>query len=355
MNKNAKKAVGAITGAATLLAGFSQQATLASAPNVVQEAPVEVTQVQGAAIALRDAEQFDKIANVAGEFSFNQDVITPEDDVFSLFGTVATGMCAKPGFAFDKVDMENYYINFSGKIRKTESLSLKALEEKGTETRVLKCSCATGPAIANAQVVGVPMANIMQMVDLEEGANAVTFKSGDGYGVKLPLTYALEKDAILVYKIGNTPIPSGAQIWLPKSVARFFTRQVVDIEFSAEAQTPELPAVDADQRAKINVLNRFEEKGFRVGDQIVFEGYADDFENAIAAVEFSLDGGETWTACATPGTTAEKWVYWHFGYVTENVGTFKLDVRARAEDGTVSPMASSVVFSVGDGGSTASL
>ena len=36
----------------------------------------------------------------------------------------------------------------------------------------------------------------------------------------------------------------------------------------------------------------------------------------------------------------------HFDYVAETAGTFKLDVRAVTEDGTVSPLASSVVFDV---------
>ena len=104
------------------------------------------------------------------------------------------------------------------------------------------------------------------------------------------------------------------------------------------------PAADA-QRAKISVLNRFDD-AFAVGDQITFEGYADDFDVAIDAVEFSLDGGKTWTACSTEGATADKWVYWHFAYVTEAPGTYKLDVRARTAEGRVSPLASSVVFTV---------
>lgn len=344
MKKNVKMAVGALSGVAALLSGVAS-------PAIQAEAPAPVMQSQGAVISLREEETFDKVAHVKGEFSFNQEVITPADEVFNLFGTVATGMCAKPGFAFDKVDVENYYINFSGKLKKTDSISLKELQEKGSEQRVLKCSCATGPAVANAQVVGVPLKNIMQMVDLEEGVNAISFRSEDGYGFKMPLRYALEKDAILVYQIGQTPVPSGVQIWLPKSVARFFTRHVVDIEFTAEEKEPILPKVEESQRAKVNVLNRFDESAFRVGDQITFEGYADDYEKPVGSVEFSMDGGETWTVCETSGTTAEKWVYWHFGYITQNPGNFKLEVRARAVDGTVSPLASSIVFSVVDGAS----
>ena len=85
---------------------------------------------------------------------------------------------------------------------------------------------------------------------------------------------------------------------------------------------------------------------FSVGDQITFEGYADDIGQAIAAVEFSMDNGETWTSCATDDVTSKMWVYWYFGFTAEQPGTFKLDVRARTADGRVSPLASSVVFTV---------
>ena len=331
--KNSVKLVSALTGAATLTAQAAQ---------VVAEQPAPAA----ADITVREDASYDKIANVSGSFEFDQNVICPSDEVFNLFGTVATAMCARPGFAFDKVDSEQYFINFGGSVLKYQTVSLDDLKAQGTETRTLKCSCATSPAVANAQVVGVPLSNIMQMVDLEDQTNTITFKAADGYSVSMPLTYALEKDTILVYQIGGTPVPTGVQVWVPKSVARYFARNVVDIEFSKQESTPDIIQADEAQRAKISVLNRFEDTTFAVGDQIEFDGYADDFDTAIAAIEFSMDGGETWTACETKDATADKWVYWHFGYVTEKPGTYKLDVRARTAAGNVSPLAASIVFNV---------
>ena len=331
--KNSLKLVSALTGAATLTAQAAQ---------VVAEQPAPAA----ADITVREDASYDKIANVSGSFEFDQNVICPSDEVFNLFGTVATAMCARPGFAFDKVDSEQYFINFGGSVLKYQTVSLDDLKAQGTETRTLKCSCATSPAVANAQVVGVPLSNIMQMVDLEDQTNTITFKAADGYSVSMPLTYALEKDTILVYQIGGTPVPTGVQVWVPKSVARYFARNVVDIEFSKQESTPDIIQADEAQRAKISVLNRFEDTTFAVGDQIEFDGYADDFDTAIAAIEFSMDGGETWTACETKDATADKWVYWHFGYVTEKPGTYKLDVRARTAAGNVSPLAASIVFNV---------
>ena len=59
-----------------------------------------------------------------------------------------------------------------------------------------------------------------------------------------------------------------------------------------------------------------------------------------------MDGGETWTTCKTEGASSRAWVYWHFVYLADAAGTYRLDVRAVTTEGRVSPMASSVVFEV---------
>lgn len=66
----------------------------------------------------------------------------------------------------------------------------------------------------------------------------------------------------------------------------------------------------------------------------------------VQAVEFSLDGGETWTAYETKNATADKWVYWHFGFTPRMEGSYQLSVRARTASGKVSTLAASVTFDV---------
>lgn len=204
--------------------------------------------------------------------------------------------------------------------------------------------------MANAQVTGVRVADILELAGVEEGANTITFRGDEGYGLPLPLDYVLEKDALLVWQIGGQDLPDsqGAplQVWMPDTVAKYFTRRVMEIELTAEEEVPAVDAAADAYRAKVNIVNRMPEESFAVGDQIIFEGYADDCGAAIAAVEFSLDGGETWTPCETKDATSERWVYWSFGYTTQAPGLYKMDVRARTAEGLVSPLASSVVFTV---------
>ena len=333
--KKSKKILSGLMGGAALL---SQAATVVQAEEV--EAKVEVSVATD-----RDQVSYQKVVNVTGEFSFDQNVITPPSEVFNLFGTAATAMCAKPSFAFGETSSETYYVNISGDMKESVRLSIEDIKKQVSNERVLKCSCGMSGSIANVSIVGVPLKNVLQMVELSADANTVTIKDGEGYGLPIPLDLAIERDAMLVYQIGGKDVPETLQLWMPSAAANYFTRGVMRIEVTHEDKVPEMQSADDAQRAKIAVLNNVA-KTFAIGDQITFEGYADDYDVAIAAIEFSMDGGETWTACATEGATTDKWVYWYFTYETEAAGTYKLDVRARTAEGPVSPLASSVVFTV---------
>lgn len=325
-----------------LISGLTGAACLLSSMAVAEEAAA-VT------VSERAEETFAKVANVQGEFAFAQDTLTPPDEVFNLFGTAATYACAKPGFALNPSTREEHYINVGGKVKKNFTISAEQLAKMESQKRDLVCTCAMSPSAAMASVRGVRVADLLAMADVEADANTITMKDAQGYGLAMPLSYVLEKDALLVYEIGDLPLETAdgtqVQVWMPDTVAKYFTRQITEIELTAEAEVPAVEGVNPEYRAKVSVLNRFDNT-FAVGDQINVEGYADDCGKAIKAIEFSMDGGETFTTCETAGATGDAWVYWHFGYTAEAAGTYKLDVRAVAEDGTVSPLASSVVFTV---------
>lgn len=358
MRKQNKKIMSGIAGTAMLLSGCA-----AAAPEVVvNEAPQaapeaaedEVLEINGYQLETIEhgAIDYTKVANVEGSFSWDQDVISPSNDVFNIYGTALTGACAKPSFAFEegKEAIGEYYINVSGSLTHSQTITLADLEEK-EETKVMACACATGNVVVNAEVSGIPLSAILQLTELEAGANTITFKGSDGYGIPMPLTYALEKNAMIVYKVNGETLPDGqtSQLWMPGTVAKYFTRNIVDIEITAEEEVPEVITAGDEYRAHISIMNYADEAAFTTGETIVFEGYADDYDVAIAAIEVSMDDGETWTAYEVEGATVDKWVYWYFGYTPEAAGTYKMQVRAVTAEGVVSPLASTVVFTVEDG------
>ena len=77
-----------------------------------------------------------------------------------------------------------------------------------------------------------------------------------------------------------------------------------------------------------------------------FEGWADDYDKRIVAVEFSLDGGETWRRHDTEGTDAVRWVWWTFEWKPEEAGHYTMLVRSVNEDGKTSPMPAAHSFEV---------
>lgn len=99
-------------------------------------------------------------------------------------------------------------------------------------------------------------------------------------------------------------------------------------------------------RNKIEIANKAEESTFSVGDQVSFEGVADDLGSPIAAIEFSFDDGDTWTSCPTDGATADKWVNWSFTTSFDQPGDYHMIARARTADGVVSPLSASLDFTV---------
>ena len=321
---------------AAVVSAFAMTAA-ATAVEAVQQAAAEETIV------------CEKVSEVEGTFSFDQNVISPADDVFSIMGTAVTGICAKPAFVLGEEgeQREDHFINVSGSMKKTYSVDVNSLAKKKSSKRIMACSCSGSLTVANAEVRGVPLTDVLSMAELAQDANTVTVYGSDGFGIPMPLEYALEKEAMLVYEVGGKALPAGVgtvQLWVPETVGKYFTRDVARIEVTAEKQ---VPAVQEDSvRAKISLLNHVDGETFKAGQMIDFEGYADDNGSPVAAVEFSMDGGENWSAFETEETTADRWVRWNFAYEAKKPGNYRLDVRARTADGAVSPLASTVFFTV---------
>lgn len=187
-------------------------------------------------------DSYTRIANVQGAFEFNQKGTTPNDELFNVFGTAILSMCSKP--AQELVDagegQANFFVNVSGDIQKTFSVDVSELDDE--QGVLMGCSCMTGSPFGQAYVVGVPLASVVEMADLEEGVNTVTAYGADGFGQPLPLRYALEKNALLVYQVNGQELKSTAdsslQLWMPETVAHYFTRNIVDISLTREAVEP---------------------------------------------------------------------------------------------------------------------
>ncbi|MEG0759567.1 MAG: molybdopterin-dependent oxidoreductase, partial [Raoultibacter sp.] len=294
-----------------------------------------------------------KVAHAEGSFAFNQEGVTPNDELFNIFGATLTSMCSKPAaeLAAEQEGVANYYVNVGGNIKKNFTVDMKELAEDATEQTMMACSCATGSPFGQVAVMGVPLSAVVEMADLEDGVNTITAYGADGFGQPLPLQYALDKNALFVYQVNGQELAttgsgSSLQLYMPETVARYFTRSIVNIELTQEDKVPDVQTVDPTYRNKINIMNDASECLFKAGDEITFEGVADDLGSPITAIEFSFDNGMTWTSCDTTGATADKWVNWQFTTSFEEKGDYRMSVRAKTADGIVSPLEATLLFEV---------
>ena len=174
-----------VVGATLLLGGAGALGGLDMAMAQSSLLPVETMQ--------RNAVDYDKVANVSGDFTFCQDVVTPADEVFNLFGTATTALCAKPGYAFDAVTHESYYLNIGGNVEKVYTVGLDEIERMDSKIQKMRCTCGMSPALAMASVKGVKVSDMLSMTDIAPEVNTITFKDKDGYGLPMPLSYVLDK------------------------------------------------------------------------------------------------------------------------------------------------------------------
>ena len=307
MAYNPKKIAGGVAGGALLMFGaVGGIGATAGLPQTADADPIATTHAVGDNVVTaqwfnEDDVSYVSVANAQGAFTFNQEGVTPNDELFNVFGTALTSMCSKP--ATELVDVEggvaNFYVNVGGNIKKNFTIDVRDLAEDANQETMMACSCATGSPFGQAAVIGVPLASVVGMADLEDGVNTVTAYGADGYGEPLPLQYALDKNALLVYQVNGEELKasegSSLQLWMPETVARYFTRNIASIELTREDAVPEVASVDPMYRNKIEIKNSADGCAFEAGDEITFEGVADDCGSPIAAIEFSFDGGRTWT------------------------------------------------------------
>lgn len=180
--------------------------------------------------------------------------------------------------------------------------------------------------------------------------NTVTFTAADGKKTAFPLDELLERGAVVASKVNGEDIAAsmGAfnQLWVPGLPAKYYVRDIVGIEFAQQENPPRIEPFDDDGHDYTNRPNISLHAPFtcKVGEPIRLEGYADDFDRAIRAVQLSFDQGDTWTTFSVSDATPERWVYWHFDYTPQAAGLYQAKARAVNEEGTVSPVAAVHTF-----------
>ncbi|MFR5091265.1 MAG: hypothetical protein ACLTDR_03890 [Adlercreutzia equolifaciens] len=175
--------------------------------------------------------------------------------------------------------------------------------------------------------------------------------SADGTETMLPLGYVIGRHGVLSYEINEEALTASVggsnQLWMTRTPANYFVRDVVEIVVSAEDEAPAVPGEGDEQSQQPERRRASGRAGSRIamiapltveaGRPVRFEGYAEDYGVPIVTVQFSLDDGENCTDYDVSGSTGDRWVHWTFEYTPEAPGTYCLLVRSVNERGGGGP------------------
>ena len=302
------------------------------------------------------------VSNIEGDFVWDQDTIVAHDDVFNAgwLGNANADRRYEDSLERIPVDEEmfdTWTISVSGAVDQEITWTLPELiEQAPSETRTMKMHCDVNPIggamIAQVQVTGIPVSWLLEQAGLTDEAAMVRFYDVDGGGstsASLNLEQFERQNVLLVYEINGERLNYSdgypVQVWAGSDFAARDRKQVSEIAVLTEPLLTEVPQAEGTSRGydkpNVGVIDTVEGQCIQAGEPYTFEGYADAFEQHITSVQFSMDGGETWTTFYTPNADADRWVYWHFTWTPpeENGDTaYHIQIRATTDEGRTTPV-----------------
>ncbi|MCI8424626.1 MAG: molybdopterin-dependent oxidoreductase [Adlercreutzia sp.] len=332
------------------------------------------TTVEGG-MALWDQVKYDElkgitaVENVSGTFTYDQDLTVSQDQMpnaqwmgndydIMRFDNTAEG---KP---LDQEMFDTWEISITGEVAEEKTWKLTDLiaeaEQAGViVTTPLVAQCTINPlggeAIAQVEVTGIPLEWILEKVDINDNAVGAMWYTPDGEragyrGVNLDELPG--HTSLLAYQFNGEPISWNngypCVMWIGGICAdhiskNFSELRITDEDHSLGAEGVPFPGegtLESSGKPNLGFMNTFEGTVIQAGQPFAFEGWANGFDVPVTALEFSMDGGETWQRCETPNIDNNRWIHWTYEFTpdAENGDTaYVLCARAIDATGRVTP------------------
>jgi DMSO/TMAO reductase YedYZ molybdopterin-dependent catalytic subunit len=189
-----------------------------------------------------------RLASVAGMFSYDQSTITPNSIIAQMFRKATATICNATD-DFVAANPLGWQLSVSGDVGNAFTMDVGALASEESVKKVMTCSCGGNPAdgavIITAEVKGVPLYYLLSKSQASKDANTATFIASDGTKVAIPLGYAIGRHAVISYEINGEDLSASVggnnQLWMTRTPANYFIRDIVEIRFTKEAAPPANP------------------------------------------------------------------------------------------------------------------
>ena len=326
--------------------------------------------------------------NVNGELTVDQENVLSVDQMFSLnwmhtyFDNQRAG-AYDAGLPVDQELFDTWTITIDGTVAEPYTALLcdlvaEAEAEGVVVTKASKIHCDWDPIgggmISNVEITGIPVSWLIEKAggSLDGSTGVHVVRADESSHRAFPMSKLDE--SYLVYKIGgeylgwNTGFP--CMNWTEGVDAQIDSKQInhyevtdADLDYGANipcgwivGATSMSNGGDASGTSDVvftnkpntAILHLPEGLCIKTGEAYTFEGVCDAYDEAITAIEISLDNGKTWVTYDLGMTDPNKWTYWYFTWTPEHEGAYTISARAVTETGRTQTEWQTIMFNAKD-------
>ncbi|MEU8374319.1 molybdopterin-dependent oxidoreductase [Micromonospora sp. NPDC048894] len=255
-----------------------------------------------------------------------------------------------------QVDPETWRLRIHGRVRKPIELTFAELLARPMVERYVTLACVSnevgGDLIGNARWLGVPIRELLDEAEPEEGADQVVGRSVDGWTCGTPTAVLRDgRDALLAVGMNGEPLP--VEHGFPvRMVVPGLYGYVSACKWVTELELTSFADFDAywvprgwSAQGPVKTQSRIDTPRPRnrlTAGEVVVAGVAWAQHRGIARVEVRVDGGAWQEATLAPAVSVDTWVQWSWRWPA-TPGEHTLQVRATDRDGeTQTPLAAPV-------------
>ncbi len=266
-------------------------------------------------------------------------------------------------FADPVVDAGSWRLSIGGLVDKPQKLTISDLRGLPSTTEAVTLECISndvgGPQMSTGMFTGVRLSDLIALASPQSSGSWAAFRSVDGYAESLPLSLINGQDSIMVaYDLNGAPLPTGhgfpARVLVPGHYGMKGPKWLQSIDVVQAESGGYWEQQGWDHNALVKTTSRFDVPRdgviYKLGP-ISLSGVAFAGTRGISKVEYSTDGGRSWSdAALQPPLSPISWVLWSATWTPGSEGSYTLVVRAADGSGAMQSSATAPSFPSGSSG-----
>lgn len=261
---------------------------------------------------------------------------------------VASFYIVSKNFVDPAVPLTGWSLGVRGLVDRPLRLSYEELRSLPGSAQTVTLECISnlvgGDLMSTNVFTGVPLRELVARALPRAEGDALAFHCRDGYVETLPFSDAKESPEILVaYELGGQPLPQRhgfpARVVVPGHYGLKSAKWLDWIEVTRGERKGHWQQQGFDRRATVKTTARIDtprEGAILPAGSVALAGVAFAGGRGISAVEWSPDGGTTWSpAQLREPRSRYTWTLWDATWAAPRPGPRTLLVRARDGDGAL--------------------